>query len=142
MRILPGWKVGYGLIVPLILLSQQENAPDPNQNQAQPQKSSNKAQITRIREIATRIALGAPVGHVATLVLRRSMLTAFAGLTLGELAFLVSKRAMASVFGLTVEVDYQVLLAGSLILGGTALVATIVPLRRAFAIAPSHVLRS
>jgi HEAT repeat protein len=44
MRILPVWKVGFGCLLPLLLLSQQ-NGPDPNQ------KTSNKPQIARIHEI-------------------------------------------------------------------------------------------
>lgn len=46
MRILRVWKLGFGFVLPLLLLSQQQNGPvDPNQ------KSTNKAQISRIREI-------------------------------------------------------------------------------------------
>ena len=49
MRILPAWKFGCGLLFPLLLLGQQENAPHPNQNPNS--KSSNKQQIARIHSI-------------------------------------------------------------------------------------------
>jgi putative ABC transport system permease protein len=97
--------------------------------------------LARGREIATRTALGASTRHVVLLVLKRTIQCSIAGLSIGGLAFFASRSVISSLFGLSVDADYRLLMLGALILGVTALTATFVPLRRALSIEPAHVLR-
>jgi ABC-type antimicrobial peptide transport system permease subunit len=95
----------------------------------------------RTREIGLRMALGAPHRAVVGLVARDSTIVTVAGLTIGSLAGLWSSRYLETlIFGLS-RADPVTLIAVILVLGTVAIVATVIPTRRALAVDPLLTLR-
>jgi putative ABC transport system permease protein len=95
----------------------------------------------RGREIAVRVALGAGRGDVVALVTRRAAGVAAAGLAFGLAGAVLLSRLMQ---GLVFEVgalDPLTLAAVAAAIGGSAVLATALPLRRALAVDPATALR-
>jgi len=96
----------------------------------------------RSREIGLRIALGASTGSVMRMVVVRGLLLTAAGLALGLAAAWATTRAMQSVlYGVTAG-DPWTFTAVVALLGGTALLASYLPARRASRMDPIAVLRA
>jgi putative ABC transport system permease protein len=96
----------------------------------------------RTREVGIRMALGARRAGVLGLVLRQSVRPVAGGLAAGLLGALVLPRALAPLlFGIEPG-DPVTLLAVCLTMGAIALVATLVPARRATRVDPAAVLRA
>ena len=88
-----------------------------------------------------RLALGARVSGVLTLVLRRALGLALAGAALGVIAGLGLSRAMSNlVYGIGTS-DPVSFLSVATLLVGIALLATLVPAMRAARIAPVEAIR-
>ena len=96
----------------------------------------------RTREIGVRVALGASRGDVARLVLREGLLMTTAGVVLGLAAALVLSRFMESVLFEVKPADPATYALVAAILIAVAVVATLVPARRATAVDPLVALRS
>jgi putative ABC transport system permease protein len=96
----------------------------------------------RTREIGVRLALGAKVSEVVTLVLREGMTLALTGLVLGFAGSVAAVRLIASQLYATEVYDLTtfVLVAGVLFL--VALLACYVPARRAARVNPITALRA
>lgn len=95
----------------------------------------------RVREIGIRIALGAGARSVLTLVLRRTMRPVFVGAVIGVVAAAGVSRVLSSVlFGVS-PVDPVALLGAALVVASVALVAGVVPARRATRVDPMRTLR-
>jgi len=95
----------------------------------------------RTREIGIRLAIGARRGDVVGLVLRESVSSVLAGLALGLAAALAMSRAMASILYRVPPSDPLVLaaVAGSVVFA--AILACLLPLRRALRVDPLTSLR-
>jgi putative ABC transport system permease protein len=94
----------------------------------------------RVREFGVRIALGAVTRDVVTLVLRQQMRPVVIGAAIGVVAALGISRILSSVlFGVS-PTDGVALLAAVVVVVGVALVAGIVPARRASRVDPNSVL--
>ncbi|HUH13195.1 MAG TPA: FtsX-like permease family protein, partial [Longimicrobiales bacterium] len=95
----------------------------------------------RGREIAVRLALGAPRGQVARMVVRQGMGLAVAGLGLGLLAALAAGRLLSGLLvGLSPRDPLTFGVVAALLLGAAAL-ATLAPARRALGMEPQAALR-
>jgi predicted permease len=95
----------------------------------------------RTREIGIRIALGADDRNVSALFLRQGLLLAAAGVAIGLVVAAATTRVMSSLLfgvGATDPVTYAIVAIG---LGGTALLASYIPARRASRIDPASALR-
>ncbi|MEQ8331518.1 MAG: ADOP family duplicated permease [Longimicrobiales bacterium] len=96
----------------------------------------------RTRELGIRMALGSGGRGVVRLVLRRGVRLAIWGVALGLVGVWASTRVLESlVYGMG-PVDALTLVAGCLILGGTAVAASGVPALRAVRISPVSALRT
>jgi len=96
----------------------------------------------RTREIGVRMALGADRFNVLKLVLRGAFLEVGIGLAIGIPATILAGRAMAAqLFGVT-PYDPKILLATTAVLCLAALVAALVPARRAASLDPLRALRT
>ncbi len=95
----------------------------------------------RTREIAIRMALGAGQAEVLKIVAAQGMRPVLAGLALGLLASLALTRLMAGMLYGVKAGDPLTLLGTALVLAAVALVATLVPARRAAKVAPVVALR-
>jgi predicted permease len=96
----------------------------------------------RTSEIGIRMALGADRMNVVTLVLRGAFLQVGIGLLLGIPVTILGGRAMAAqLFGVK-PYDPNILLLTTAVLSFAALVASMVPARRAASIEPMRALRS
>ncbi len=96
----------------------------------------------RTREIGIRMALGATRGAVLRLVLRQSLSAVTIGLALGLGGALVTSRLLnASLFGISGHdlVSYG---AACLVLAVTAIIASMIPARRASLVNPMEALRT
>jgi len=90
----------------------------------------------RKKEIGIRIALGSSAGAIFELVLREGLLLIGAGFALGAAgAFLVRKSLESQLFGVTAT-DPAVLIVVSALLAAVALIACVMPARRATRIDP------
>jgi predicted permease len=99
------------------------------------------AAASRTREIGLRLALGAERASVSRLVLAQGLKPAALGLALGLAASCLGGRAIEAVlFGVHPR-DPSVFLATSLLLLSVALVATLLPARRAGRIDPVRAIR-
>jgi ABC-type antimicrobial peptide transport system permease subunit len=96
----------------------------------------------RTREIGIRVALGARPGTVVSLVLRQGLLVAAAGLAIGGLLAIVATRALAGMlYGVSLADPIAWSGAAAAILGA-AVVANLLPARRAARVDPAVALRS
>jgi len=96
----------------------------------------------RRREIGIRMALGAPHASVLRLVLRDGMIVTAAGIGIGITAALALTRVMESLLYGVPATDAVALAGASVILAGTALVASCLPARRAASMDPLLALRA
>jgi predicted permease len=94
------------------------------------------------REIGIRIAIGAPPRAVLAAVLRTSMRLTAAGLVLGVIASLLLMRYLATQVKNVSPYDGATYVAVASILAVVALVAALVPARRAMRVDPMTALRS
>jgi predicted permease len=95
----------------------------------------------RTREIGVRMALGANRLHVQQMVLREAFLQVGVGLVLGIPAAILAGHLMASqLFGIAAY-NPVVLGLSVLVLGAAALIAAMLPARRASAVEPMEALR-
>jgi putative ABC transport system permease protein len=97
---------------------------------------------TRIRELGVRVALGAPRTAVLGLVIRQAVTLALLGIVIGAAASAAISRTLGSLlFGVAPhDVTMFALSVGALLL--VALLASILPARRATAVDPMEALRS
>ena len=96
----------------------------------------------RTREIGVRLALGATPGSVSGLVMREAGGLLVLGITIGLLGAVVAVSLMRGLlFGVS-PWDAPTLVAVSIALGGSALVASFVPARRAASVNPAEALRA
>jgi ABC-type antimicrobial peptide transport system permease subunit len=96
----------------------------------------------RRREIGVRVALGAQRRAVMTLVLRHALLLALGGIAIGiPLALAASRLVSALLYGVRATAPHTFVLA-SVLLGGTAAAAALVPARRAAMVDPVIALRA
>ena len=95
----------------------------------------------RMREIGIRIALGAQPASVVGLVLRRGGLLALVGVVGGLVGSLILTRALQSALYQTSATDPRVFVASAALLVIAALLACIVPARRATRVDPVVQLR-
>jgi len=95
----------------------------------------------RTREIAIRMALGAAQADVLKAVAAQGMLPVLAGLAIGLVASFGLTRAMAGMLYGVSAGDPATLLGVALVLAAVALVATLVPARRATRVSPVVALR-
>lgn len=96
----------------------------------------------RTREIGIRVALGAPRGEVLRLIVRQAMTMAAVGGVIGLLAAALGSRLLAGLlYGIT-PLD-PISFAGAVgLLATLALVASLIPARRAASVGPVATLRA
>ena len=95
----------------------------------------------RRSEIGVRMALGARIGQVSRLVMVESLQLVGAGVVLGVTLSLVVNRMLSTLlFGVRPS-DPVTLVGVSVLLTGIALLASLVPARRASRVNPIEVLR-
>jgi putative ABC transport system permease protein len=95
----------------------------------------------RARELGVRIALGAPVESVLRLVLRQGMTLAMFGVAIGLAGAFALTRVMASQLFSVKPNDPQTFVVVTVVLGGVAFAATLVPALRATRVDPIIALR-
>jgi putative ABC transport system permease protein len=96
----------------------------------------------RTREIGIRVALGAENRSVLDLVARRGVVLAVSGIAAGLFGALVIVRVLASFVAMTSVMNPWVLGGAALLMLAVALVATLLPARRALRVDPVIALRS
>jgi putative ABC transport system permease protein len=96
----------------------------------------------RSHEIALRMALGANRGRVVALVVREGLVLAGIGLTLGLIgAYFVGRGMQSTLFGIG-KLDLSVFASVALLLLFAAIIACLVPARRAASVEPMQALRA
>jgi putative ABC transport system permease protein len=95
----------------------------------------------RTKEIGIRMALGAQRKDVVGMVLGQGLRPAFAGILLGLGGAYLASQVLRSMLYNVAPLDAATIIAVSGLLLGTAIVATLMPARRASRIAPSSTLR-
>ena len=96
----------------------------------------------RVPEVAIRMALGASPGDVLQLVVGAGLRLAAVGVGLGLAAAVAAARLLQGMlFGVS-AVDVATLVSSAVVLGGSAVLASYLPARRAARLDPVHVLRS
>lgn len=95
----------------------------------------------RRREIGLRVALGATPREVARIVVGHGMALALVGTVVGLVIALAAGRALAGVLVGIPTFDPPTFLGSAVLLAVTALLATLLPVRRAVAVEPQTVLR-
>ena len=93
------------------------------------------------REIGIRSALGASGSRLLRMVLGRSLRLVVVGLGLGTLGALLTGRALSSLLFGVRSWDPVTLAGATVLLGGVALLAALIPARRAVGIDPKEALR-
>jgi predicted permease len=96
----------------------------------------------RQREFGVRIALGARIGHVVHLVVRQGLLLVGIGIALGLIGAFVAARLVSAFLYHVSPADPLTLVAVPLVLLAAALLASIIPARRAAAADPMASLRA
>jgi len=96
----------------------------------------------RTHEIGIRIALGARSADVLSLVVRRSAALALAGIATGVAGALASTRVLTTLLYEVKPGDPATYLTIAAVLAVVALLASVIPARRASAVDPSSALRS
>lgn len=94
------------------------------------------------REIGIRIALGATRSTIASSVLRRGVLMALAGAVIGVIGARWASKFLESMLYGVGRTDATSFVIGVLVLLGTAVVACLVPVRRAVAVDPLTSIRA
>ena len=95
----------------------------------------------RTRELGIRMALGARRSDLLSMIVRKGMQLAVAGLALGLFTILLMGRALSSLLYQVSLFNLPTLLLTSLILGMTVLLACYLPARRAAGLDPMRTLR-
>jgi putative ABC transport system permease protein len=95
----------------------------------------------RKREVAIRLALGATQGNVFWLVLKQGGTLTVAGAGIGLIAAYMAGRIVTSSLYAVSASDPIILGAATVVVIGTAILATVIPAYRAARIDPGHVLR-
>jgi ABC-type antimicrobial peptide transport system permease subunit len=95
----------------------------------------------RTHEIGVRMTLGAQIGDVLKLVLRRAMLLAAIGIGIGVAGAFVLTRYMTTLLFGVKPVDVMTFVGVAIVLAVVVLVACLVPARRAAKIDPLDALR-
>jgi ABC-type antimicrobial peptide transport system permease subunit len=95
----------------------------------------------RTREMGLRLALGAPPGDLARLVVREGLALAITGAAVGLLGAFALTRLMASLLFGVAPIDLPTFAAASLLLTCVALISCLVPARRAMSADPLVSLR-
>ena len=95
----------------------------------------------RTREIGIRMALGAQRKDVVSMVLTQGIRPTLAGILIGLGGAYLASRALHSMLYNVEPLDTATLVAASALLLGTAVIATLMPARRASRISPSSTLR-
>jgi predicted permease len=96
----------------------------------------------REREMAVRMALGAPPARVLSLMLRQGMTPVAVGLTVGLVGALVVTRVLRSLLFEVSATDPLTFAGVAALLGAIALVASYLPSRRATRVHPATILRA
>jgi ABC-type antimicrobial peptide transport system permease subunit len=96
----------------------------------------------RLRELALRVALGAPVAAVVWLVARRTLRSVAVGLGVGALSLGIMERGVRRFAYGTSVWDPSALALIAAMVGVVAAAAVLVPLRRVRGLAPQELLRS
>ncbi|HEY5078419.1 MAG TPA: ABC transporter permease, partial [Opitutaceae bacterium] len=97
--------------------------------------------VQRTREIGIRAALGAHPGNIRSLVLKGAMTLTVLGLVLGAAGALVLAQFLSSMLFNVGKYDPATLVGVALILTGVALLACLIPARRAMRVNPIVALR-
>jgi putative ABC transport system permease protein len=100
-----------------------------------------QAVVERTREIAVRLALGAPARDIASVVVREGMLTTTGGIALGLAASLATTSLLGSLLFGVEPLDPPTLVGMALLLMLAALLAMFLPARRALRVDPLSALR-
>jgi ABC-type antimicrobial peptide transport system permease subunit len=95
----------------------------------------------RVREIGIRMALGAQRLQVLKMILKQGLQIAAVGLVVGIVAVFVAGRALSSMLYQVTLFNPITMLATSVVLAGTVLLATYLPARRAAQLDPMRTLR-
>ena len=95
----------------------------------------------RTHEIGVRMALGAQIGDVLKLILRRAMLLAAIGIGIGVAGAVAMTRYMTTLLFGVKPIDVVTFIGVAVVLGIVVLVACLVPARRAAKIDPLQALR-
>jgi predicted permease len=96
---------------------------------------------SRTRELGVRLAVGAQHGDIVRLIGRETLRVVVPSAVVGLVAAFVVGRWMASLLYEVGAGDSRTMIAGLVVLGATAAVATYVPVRRALAANPLNSLR-
>src|SRR6185369_15913975 len=96
----------------------------------------------RTREIGVRIALGAQRGTVYRLILKEAGVLALAGIVIGTGCAILAASLMRKLLFGTPPWDIATLVCVAAVLGGSALLASFLPARRAASVDPIIALRS
>lgn len=100
------------------------------------------AVVQRTQEIGVRVALGARRGQVVTLVMRRGLVLATAGIAIGLVAAATGARSLQSMlFGIE-PLDAVTFAQVAILFAAVALLASYLPARRATAVDPIIALRN
>jgi ABC-type antimicrobial peptide transport system permease subunit len=95
----------------------------------------------RTRELSIRLALGAPVRTVRSMIVRDGARLAIAGIVLGSLAALAATRSLQTLlFGVSAT-DPVAFGAAACVLGGVAILASWIPARAATKADPMQAVR-
>jgi len=94
----------------------------------------------RSREIGIRVAMGSTPGGIFRIVVGQGLRVAGVGLVVGAVASVLLTRLMTSMLFEVSPADPRVMAVVALLLGGVALLACVIPARRATGVDPVTVL--